>query len=139
MTKLTKYSVWTGVLALLLAVAFFPLPAQAQATVNIDLCATTGTATMPDGAIVPVCGYALGDCTVAPALSQPGGPVLEVNQGDTVAVTLYNSLPEATGLLFHGQSLPPDRTGAATLGSITYTFVAEEAGTYLYEAGLLPN
>ena len=139
MTKLTKYSVWTGVLALLLAVAFLPLPAQAQATVNIDLCATSGTATMPDGASVAVWGYALSDCTAAPALNQPGGPVLEVNQGDTVAVTLYNSLPEATGLLFHGQSLPPDRTGAATLGSATYTFVAEEAGTYLYEAGLLPN
>ncbi len=139
MTKLTKYSVWTGVLALLLAVAFFPLPAQAQATVNIDLCATSGTATMPDGASVPVWGYALGNCTAVPALSQPGGPVLEVNQGDTVVVTLYNSLPEATGLLFHGQSLPPDRAGAATLGSATYTFVAEEAGTYLYEAGLLPN
>ncbi|MCB9125731.1 MAG: hypothetical protein H6643_14650 [Caldilineaceae bacterium] len=56
MTKLTKYFVWTGVLALLLAVAFMPLPAQAQATVNIDLCATAGTATMLDGVSVPV-GY----------------------------------------------------------------------------------
>ena len=139
MTKLTKYSVWTGVLALLLAVAFFPLPAQAQATVNIDLCATTGTATLPDGASVPVWGYALGDCTAAPTLSQPGGPVLAVNQGDTVVVTLYNSLSEATGLLFHGQSLPPDRTGAASGASATYTFVVTEPGTYLYEAGLLPN
>ena len=139
MTKLTKYFVWTGVLALLLAVAFMPLPAQAQATVNIDLCATAGTATMPDGVSVPVWGYALGNCTAAPTVSQPGGPVLEVNQGDTVVVTLYNSLPEATGMLFHGQSMPPDRTGAALLGSTTYTFVAEEAGTYLYEAGLLPN
>ncbi|MCB0068921.1 MAG: multicopper oxidase family protein, partial [Caldilineaceae bacterium] len=139
MTKLTKYFVWTGVLALLLAVAFLPLPAQAQATVNIDLCATAGTATMPDGVSVPVWGYALGNCTAAPTVSQPGGPVLEVNQGDTVVVTLYNSLPEATGMLFHGQSMPPDRTGAALLGSTTYTFVAEEAGTYLYEAGLLPN
>ena len=72
MTKLTKYFVWTGVLALLLAVAFFPLPAQAQATVNIDLCATTGTATLPDGASVPVWGYALGDCTAAPD-GQPAG------------------------------------------------------------------
>ncbi|MCB0022937.1 MAG: multicopper oxidase domain-containing protein, partial [Caldilinea sp.] len=87
-----------------------------------------GTATMPDGVSVPVWGYVLGDCTAAPTVSQPGGPVLEVNQGDTVVVTLYNSLPEATGLLFHGQSMPPDRTGAALIGSTTYTFVAEEAG-----------
>ena len=58
MTKLTHLSLWRhlwiGVAALLLAVAFHPQPAQAQAPdVAFDLCATAGSTTLPDGATVP--------------------------------------------------------------------------------------
>lgn len=138
MTKSTKQFLWIGVLALLLAVAFLPQPALAQTT--IDLCATTGATTMPDGAVIPVWGYALGNCAGGPTVTQPGGPVLVVNQGDTVQVTLSNNLPERTTIFFHGQATPPDLVGAAANGgTATYTFVADEPGAYLYEAGALPN
>ena len=45
---------------------------------------------------------------------QPGGPVLAVTQGDVVQVTLYNSLPAATGLFFHGQALPLELVSTRT-------------------------
>ncbi len=111
----------------------------AAAPVTIHLCATTATVTMPTGANVAVWGYALGDCTGSPVAQLPG-PVLDVDEGDTVTVVLHNSLPEATSLLFQGQALVPDRVGApATGGTATYTFTAAEPGTYLYEAGLTAN
>ena len=111
----------------------------AAAPVTIDLCATTATVTMPNGANVAVWGYTMGDCTGSPTAQLPG-PVLDVNQDDVVTVVLHNSLPEATSLLFQGQTLVPDRVGApATGGTATYTFTASEPGTYLYEAGLTAN
>ena len=73
------------------------------------------------------------------AVTRPGGPTLIVNQGDSVQVTLHNGLTEATSLLFQGQAMVPDTTGAAAGGTKTYTFTATNPGTFLYEAGLLPN
>jgi len=139
MTRFTKQHLWIGVLALLLAVALLPQPALAQNTVNIDLCATAGVASMPDGTTAPVWGYTLGDCSASPTVSLPGGPVLEVNEGDTVQGTLYNSLNEATAIFFHGQTMAPDLTGATAGGTRSYTFVASDPGIFLYEAGPLPN
>ena len=82
------------------------------------------------------------------------GPVLCVNQGDTVTVVLNNTLPEATSIMFlgiddvqaNGASAQPQFDGggnltsltnsaAATNGSVTYSFVASKPGTYLYESG----
>ena len=89
---------------------------------------------------------------------QHPGPVLCVHEGDKVTVILHNTLPEATSIVFPGQddvradgapSQPQvDGTGmmtslapgaAATSGSVTYTFTANRAGTYLYEAGTNPE
>ncbi len=106
---------------------------------GLALCATTGSTTMPNGSTVPVWGYVPGDCTGSPTVSQPGGPVIEVNQGDTITVTLYNNLSANTALLFQGQEIIPDLVGAPAGGSKTYAFTATEPGTFLYEAGLLPN
>lgn len=131
------------VVAALLASASFgggtALAAPLGAAVTVDLCATAGSATMPDGALVTVWGYVPGDCTTSPTVSSPGGPIIDVNAGDVVTVNLYNSLGEATALLFQGQAMIPDLTGV-TDGSMTpYTFTAADPGTYLYEAGLLSN
>ncbi len=80
------------------------------------------------------------------------GPVLCVNQGDTVTVVLNNKLPEATSIMFqgiegvlaNGVPVQPQFTGpkltslvntAAPNGSVTYSFVASEPGTFLYESG----
>lgn len=103
-------------------------------TVTCTLWATSGSVALPDQS-VGIWGY-----TTDGALSTlPGGPVLIANQGDTVTVTLRNNLAEATGLLFQGQAMAPDTMGVAAGGDKTYTFVASHPGTYLYEAGLLPN
>lgn len=117
--------------------------AALAANVTVDLCASTGSVTMPAAtSAINILGYVLGACpTTATA---PGGPVIDVNVGDSVTVNLHNSLPAATGLLFQGQSMVPDTTGAAAAtgaayGAKTYTFIATNPGTFLYEAALLPN
>jgi len=83
------------------------------------------------------------------------GPVLCVNSGDTVTIVLNNTLPEATSIMFpgidnvqaNGAPAQPEfngtlgalssltNTAAATNGSVTYSFVAANPGTYLYESG----
>ncbi|MGZ8174690.1 MULTISPECIES: multicopper oxidase domain-containing protein [Methylobacter] len=104
-------------------------------TVSCELWAKPGTATLTSGVTVPVWGYA---AAAADPAGLPG-PVLIVNQGDTVTVTLHNALSEPTALLFQGQSLPPDTVGTAAGGNKSYTFTASEPGTYMYEAGLPEN
>ncbi len=81
----------------------------AAASPAIDLYTGSGTATMPDGANVTVWGYGTAP---SPVITAPGGPTLVVNAGDTPVITLHNSLPEATGLLFDGVAMAPDLTGA---------------------------
>jgi len=83
------------------------------------------------------------------------GPVLCVHEGDTVTITLQNSLPynQATSLIFPGQdnvqangglsqpefdsggALTSLATSAANGGSVTYSFVASRPGTFIYESG----
>ena len=79
------------------------------------------------------------------------GPVLCVNEGDTVAITLHNSLPYnlPTSLIFPGQEnvmadgilAQPDlgsdslTNSVASGGDITYSFVASRPGTFIYESG----
>ena len=111
--------------------------AAAAAPVTLpDLYARAGSTALPDGTTVPVWGYS---DSAAGTVVKPGGPTLEVTEGDVVTITLNNELGEATGLLFQGQQMVPDRTGAPAGGTTTYTFTADHAGTFLYEAALLPN
>jgi len=86
---------------------------------------------------------------------QHPGPILCVNQGDTVTLTLTNSLPNyrsvpvRTSIMFPGQDnvqadgtpAQPDLANASLTnsvapgGSITYSFVASRPGTFIYESG----
>ncbi|MFZ5856934.1 MAG: multicopper oxidase domain-containing protein [Chloroflexota bacterium] len=102
---------------------------------TFDLYAVSGTTILPDGEIVPVWGYTLDGSPV----TKPGGPTLVVTQGDTVSITLHNTLGEDTALLIHGQAMPPDLNGVAAGGTTSYFFSADSPGTFLYEAGLLAN
>ena len=86
---------------------------------------------------------------------QHPGPVLCVNQGDTVTVTLTNSLPYGltTSMVFPGQEnvmvggfpAEPDlannslTNSVANGGTITYSFVASRPGTFIYESGTDPK
>ncbi|MDH4208780.1 MAG: multicopper oxidase domain-containing protein [Anaerolineae bacterium] len=99
-----------------------------------DLWATTGTVSLP-GASVTVWGYA--DVDASPATLP--GPTLIANQGETVEVALHNDLAETTALQFVGLEIIPDLVGVAPGGTVTYTLPNVQPGTYLYEAGPLPN
>ena len=113
----------------------------AGTTTTCNLWAVAGSITLPDASTVTVWGYA-GES--APSSGTPGpvsvpGPVLIVNQGNTVTVNLTNNLTEATAMMFQGQAMVPDLTGAAAGGTHSYTFTATNPGTYLYEAGFLSD
>lgn len=138
-------------LALLLVVGFGPLaalaaPAQAglpPATCTntsgnnytCELWAKTGALSLPGSVSMPVWGYA--GSAAGPA--QVPGPALIVPVGAQVTLILHNTLGVASGLYIESQGMIPDRTGAAANGQKTYTFTASTPGTFLYEAGLLPN
>jgi len=124
--------------------------AASAAPVTVDLCATSGTVSLPvvlPGSPTPttspvnIFGYVLGDCSVTSTAGAPGGPVIDINVGDVVTVILHNNLTEATGLLFQGQGMVPDTTGVQPLAASAppYTFTAANPGTFLYEAAVLPN
>jgi FtsP/CotA-like multicopper oxidase with cupredoxin domain len=106
----------------------------AGSTVTCNLWAEAGTLALP-GTSVPVWGFATtsGGSPIVP------GPVLVVNQGDTVTVNLTNHLSQLTSILFDGQAMVPDLAGVAGGGTKAYTFTAGAPGTYLYEAGLIPG
>ncbi len=114
-------------------------PLSIDVLVNLSLCATRGIATLLPGVSVNVWSYATA-CNGSPTdpLSL-GGPILTVNQGDHVKINFTNNLTEPTALLFQGQEMIPDTTGVIATGTKSYLFTATNPGTYLYEAGLLPN
>jgi hypothetical protein len=111
---------------------------------NFTLRAKAGTIETPDGNSVYMWGYA-NDLTGAKY--QNPAPVLCVNQGDTVTVTLKNSLSEPVSIVFPGQTnvnASGGSSGAFTReappgGQVTYTFTASQPGTYLYESGTNPS
>ncbi len=136
------------------AEAHVPLPptgmiCNTSPTGTFALVATDGYISIPDGNVVYMWGYSIdGDPFQHP------GPVLCVNEGDTVTVVLHNTLSKDVSIIFPGQenvlangapsqpvfnglgelvSLAP--VAAANGGSVTYSFVASKPGTYIYESG----
>lgn len=118
---------------------------------TFTLEARDGYIQLPDGTTAYMWGYA-----EAGGAFQHPGPVLCVNQGDTVTVILNNKLAEAVSIMFPGQEnvladgapAQPQGNGAALTsltnvavggGSVTYSFVAANPGTYLYESGTNPQ
>ncbi|NLF15599.1 MAG: multicopper oxidase domain-containing protein [Anaerolineaceae bacterium] len=118
-------------------------------TATFTLTTKEGTISTPDGNIVYMWGFSEGDSPF-----QHPGPVLCVNEGDTVTVVLNNTLEHDVSIIFPGQEnvladgLPsqPVFDGGGNLislapvaeasgGSVTYQFVATRPGTYLYESG----
>ncbi|OLB74450.1 MAG: hypothetical protein AUI14_23315 [Actinobacteria bacterium 13_2_20CM_2_71_6] len=103
------------------------------------LTTATGFVETPDGNSVFMWGYANADTG---GHFQSPGPILCVNQGDTVTVSVHNTLPDPVSVIFPGQE-GVNSTGAAGLltgeapsgGDATYTFVAGQPGTYVYESG----
>ncbi len=104
-------------------------------TETFNLCASAGSVTMPDSSVITIWGFSQDTGSGCPAAQLPG-PVLQVDEGDTVVVNLTNNLAENVSIVFPGQNLVPDMVGAAGSGGTTsYTFTASSPGTYLYESG----
>jgi len=115
---------------------------------SFSLTAQSGYIQMSDMNTVYMWSYGIG--TTSGNFQYPG-PVLCVNEGDTVSVTLKNELPYnlPTSLIFPGQEnvmangvlAQPDlandslANSVANGGSITYSFVASRPGTFIYESG----
>ena len=121
---------------------------------TFSLDAKPGYIQLPDSNTMYMWSYA--NASAGGAFQYPG-PVLCVNQGDTVTVVLHNSLPEDVSIMFPGQQgvlanggpAQPQGDGAALTsltnvatangGSMTYSFVAGAPGTYVYESGSNPQ
>jgi FtsP/CotA-like multicopper oxidase with cupredoxin domain len=120
---------------------------------TFTLTAKTGYIQLPDGNTMFMWGYSAGNDPF-----QHPGPVLCVNQGDTVTVILHNTLAEPVSIIFPGQEnvladgapaqpqfdATPVLTSltnvaAANGGSVTYSFTASNPGTFLYESGTNPQ
>ena len=118
-----------------------------------DLTTKTGYISLPDGNTAFMWGYSAGFDDF-----QHPGPVLCVNEGDTVTVILHNTFAEPVSVAFPGQNgvladgepAAPELDGqgrvtsltdtaAADGGTITYSFVADHPGTFLYESGTNPE
>ena len=69
---------------------------------TFNLVANSGDIQTPDGNTVFMWSYANADAPDNGAFQSPG-PVLCVNQGETVIVNLTNALPERTSVIFPGQ------------------------------------
>ncbi len=108
---------------------------------TFNLTARAGGMETPDGNTNLMWSYS----TTAGHFQTPG-PVLCVDAGDTVTVHLRNELPEATSIVFPGQTGVSATGGTSGLftkeaapgGDITYTFTANTPGTYVYESGTDP-
>jgi FtsP/CotA-like multicopper oxidase with cupredoxin domain len=128
-----------------------PLAWEERPAVTIRLRATTGRILTPDGNSLFMWGFA----EEGGAFQYPS-PTLIVQEGDAVTVHLVNELPEPVSIVFpgqggvlaNGQPVQPQLDAQGNLislvddappgGEITYTFVAEKPGTYLYESGTQP-
>ena len=122
---------------------------DSNARQTFSLTARDGYVSTPDGNSIYMWSY--GNSSGG---FQLPGPTLCVESGKPVTVVLHNTLPEATSIVFPGQTgvkangnpaQPQFDSGgsltsmvqdaAASTGSVTYTFTAGSPGTYLYETG----
>lgn len=122
-----------------------------SSTFNLEV--TDGYIQTPDGNVVYMWGFGLGDdFPVTPPSFQHPSPVLCVNEGDTVTVNLTNLLPapltDAVSIVFPGQTGVSASGGTAGFvtnevapggGTVIYTFTANQPGTYIYESGTEPH
>jgi FtsP/CotA-like multicopper oxidase with cupredoxin domain len=119
---------------------------------TFNLTAKADYITAGDGGSLLAWGYAA-DVGPFPGVMQYPGPTLIVNQGDTVTVTLRNTLPMPVSIVFPGQSgvsaaggsaglltqeaLVADDAGTPAVDEsvVSYTFTASQPGTYQYHSG----
>jgi FtsP/CotA-like multicopper oxidase with cupredoxin domain len=138
-----------GAVAQTPAMPAYGLICTTSPTATFTLTTREGSISTPDGNMVYMWGYSVDDEPF-----QHPSPNLCVNEGDTVTVVLQNTLshdvsivfPGQEGVLANGQPSQPQFDGGGVLtslapvaaangGSMTYSFVADRPGTFLYESG----
>jgi len=123
-----------------------------NASDTFTLTTRDGYISMPDGNVVYMWGFS----EAGEAFQHPS-PVLCVDEGDAVTIVLNNTLAEDVSIIFPGQenvlangvpsqpvfnldgelvSLAP--VAVANGGNVTYSFFANNPGTYIYESGTEP-
>jgi FtsP/CotA-like multicopper oxidase with cupredoxin domain len=108
----------------------------------IDLCATTGTVTLPGSVSVPVWGFVnkgtAADCSdVADTATLPGPPLtVDESATDVVTLNVTNALPagHTISLEAPGINFDPGPTDAAVGDTVSRTFHPTAPGTYLYQS-----
>lgn len=115
---------------------------------SFNLKAKAGYITTPDGDSILIWGYALDDGPM-----QYPGPTLIINEGDTINITLENTLTSASvSMVFPGQkqvltlggtsgllTKEAGAVGGANPTTVQYSFVANRAGTFMYHSGTNPE
>jgi FtsP/CotA-like multicopper oxidase with cupredoxin domain len=153
-------------LALMLAFSAFAKTqsASAQSAPAVGVACTTGSSPNPTFNLVAQSGYIqmpdmntmfMWSYALAGGAFQHPGPILCVNEGDTVTINLLNSIPNyrgaqvRTSIMFPGQEnvmadsllAQPDLANNSLInsvapgGNISYSFVAARPGTFIYESG----
>jgi FtsP/CotA-like multicopper oxidase with cupredoxin domain len=102
-------------------------------TTLIDLCATDGTLSLPGGASADVWGFVEGATCVSGDAQVPG-PVLDIPEGEVVQVTVHNNLAEPISFEVPGRAIEEGLAEAPAGGTATYTFSADDPGTYGYQS-----
>lgn len=111
---------------------------------TFNLVAKPGYISTADGGSILIWGLA----NAATGNVQYPAPTLIVNQGDVVTINLTNTLTVPTSLVFPGQQGVTAAGGAAGViareasangGSVSYTFIAAQPGTYTYYSGTNPD
>jgi FtsP/CotA-like multicopper oxidase with cupredoxin domain len=117
-----------------------PLAAAAPNDPAINLCATTGTATLPGGASVPIWSFAdklaAADCSDVATHATLTAPPLTITQGDVVTINVTNALPagHAISIEAPGIAFDPGQTDAGVGQTVSRTFTASAPGTYLLQS-----
>src|SRR5262249_55049272 len=129
---------------------FVSLTSSAAGPVNdptFDLCATTGTLTLPGGSqgtiwgLVPEASAA--DCSDVAGQATLPGPVLgagtsasnpDIHEGDVVHLNVTNALPAGHSITIEvpGIGFDAGPTDAAVGATVGRSFTATAPGTYLY-------
>jgi hypothetical protein len=136
---------WAGALAM----SLLGMAGPARATIDgvavtatpVSLTARRHHIETPDGGSYLMWGYGKD--------ADPGqypGPTLIVDQGTTVTIVLGNELDVPVSMVFPGHAVTATGGVAGLLtreappaGTVTYTFTATHAGTYLYHSGTRPE
>lgn len=160
MTRMTKYWIFAPALALGVwatgpAIATVDGVTGNSPNPTFNLVAKSDYINTADGNSIYMWGYGLAPASGAPSGAQLyyPGPTLIVKQGDTVTITLTNTLDEPVSLVFPGQTgvvaaatggglsdqgpltLEASAASGSKFGQVSYTFTADHPGTFEYHSG----